>query len=150
MKKMKKIWAISIIVLLALGVGLVAASASNEAVGYGAVTAGIINPDGTTTQIKTFEGSGFLSVNVTKNDDGSITIVKEDKDGITVYTFEAGNITAETLKPSERIDVSGRTVYYRTSGNNVRYGLTCGAASDNVNGYACAEVADGYANCWRD
>ncbi len=42
------------------------------------VTVGIINPDGTTTPIKTFRGSGPIDLTLTRNEDGSMNITKSD------------------------------------------------------------------------
>ena len=108
------------------GIGAVSAS------GDGGVTVGKINPDGTTTVVKTFEGNGPMAVKVTTNEDGSTDIVKEEKQisknelcgglgldncpnsyKVTSETelpvnieAENGKITANTLEPSDEIDAS--------------------------------------------
>jgi len=118
---------ISMCVIVTAGIGAV--SASDEPVG--SVTVGKINPDGTTTVIKTFESSGPMVVTATQNEDGSMNITREEREmsedelfsnkkiikkvKITPETElpidiegEGFRITANTLEPSERIDASAR------------------------------------------
>ena len=112
--------------------------------GIGAVSActtivGIINPDGTTTVIETFEGCGPMVVTVTQNEDGSTNITKEDRQIseeerylsnaykeiiITPETELPVNIvnenfslTAYVLEPYEKIDADWRRGYYTTANN---------------------------------
>ena len=131
---------ISMCLIATAGIGAV--SASDEPVT--GVTVYEINPDGTTTVIKTFEGNGPMVATATANEDGSINITKEnsqisedelfgglDLDNPNVHSgtitpetelpmdieHEDGcGITAEyfTLEPSEKIDVSGGRTLYKS------------------------------------
>ena len=97
---------ISMCVIVTAGIGAV--SASDEPVG--GITVGKINPDGTTTVIKTFESSGPIVVTVTRNEDGSMNITKEEREMSEDELFsnreiiEKLKITPETELP---IDIEG-------------------------------------------
>ncbi len=80
MKKMKKkatvlLALISMCLIATAGIGAV--SASDEA--SGGVIVGKINPDGTTTEVKTIEGSGPMAVTATVNEDGSMNITDDNR-----------------------------------------------------------------------
>jgi len=107
---------ISMCVIVMAGFGAV--SASDEPVGKVVITVFKLNqtdPEAPPIPIKTFEGSGPMSVTVIGNEhNDSANIIKEDKNGITEYKFENGALTTETMKLSERIDASARTRLYTT------------------------------------
>jgi len=161
---------ISMCVIVTAGIGAV--SASDEPVA--GITMYKINPDGTTTPIKTFEGSGPMVVTATMNEDGSMDMTKEDRrisedelcgglgldncpniHKVTPETElpvniedENGGITAGILNPSEKIDASPMTTYYQACAWNNVIGWSCCAYSYNYNGGAGAEASDGYVSCW--
>ncbi len=66
---------ISMCLIATAGIGAV--SASDEA--SGGVIVGKINPDGTTTEVKTIEGSGPMAVTATVNEDGSMNITDDNR-----------------------------------------------------------------------
>ena len=105
---------ISMCVIVTAGIGAV--SASDEPVGKVVITVFRLNqtdPEAPPIPIKTFEGSGPMSVTVIGNEhNDSANIIKEDKNGITEYKFENDALTTETMKLSERIDASARTRLY--------------------------------------
>ena len=123
---------ISMCLIVTAGIGAV--TASDEPVCT--VTLGKINLDSTVTVLEIFESSGPLNVTVTQNEDGSvdtfkngIRIPEEELCGglyidncLYIYPEEdfselvnmigEGVISADTLKPPEKIDVSVRAVFY--------------------------------------
>ena len=105
---------ISMCVIVTAGIGAV--SASDEPVGKVVITVFRLSqtdPEAPPIPIKTFEGSGPMSVTVIGNEhNDSANIIKEDKNGITEYKFENGALTTDTMKLSERIDASARTRLY--------------------------------------
>ena len=144
MKKKATVFLALISMCLIVTAGIGAVSASDEA--PCAVTVGKINPDGTTTVVKTFEGSGPMVVTVTQNEDGSTNITKEDREisederhssnaykGIMItpetelpvnIVNENCSLTADVLKPYVKIDADWRWGYYTTANN---YSLGTGA-----------------------
>ena len=122
---------ISMCLIVTAGIGAVSACA---------ITVFIINPDGTTTVIETFEGCSPMAVMVTQNEDGSINITKEDRQiseeerrhssnvykGITItpetelpvnIVNENFSLTAYVLEPYVKIDKDWRRGYYTTANN---------------------------------
>ncbi len=101
---------ISVCLIATAGIGAI--SASDEPLG--GVTVGIINPEGATIPIKTFESSDPLDVTMTKSKDGSMNI---SKNGIRISEDELNDSLsldkADALKPSEKIDAfAGRYLFY--------------------------------------
>ena len=98
---------ISMSLIATAGIGAITA-ASDEPVGDVVITVYKINqtnPEAPPIPIKTFDGSGPMSVIVIGNEyDDSANIIKEDKDGITEYTFEDGSmaITKNGIQVPER------------------------------------------------
>ena len=58
-------------------------------------TVGEISPDGTVTPIKTFRGSGPMSVIVTRNEDGSMNITKSD-----IYSYKRQEVVNHRIYPT--------------------------------------------------
>ena len=142
---------ISMCLITTAGIGAV--SASDEPVGDVVVTVYKINqtnPEAPSIPIKTFDGSGPMSVTVIGNEDGSANIIKEDKDGITEYTFEDDTLTTKSMKPSKRIDASGTRTYYEASTYNHRIPYECSVRSSALCYSAGAESCDHWARCWSN
>ncbi|MFZ2070754.1 MAG: hypothetical protein WAV32_03970 [Halobacteriota archaeon] len=159
---------ISMCLITTAGIGAV--SASDKPVGV--ITVGKINPDGSTTVAETFDVSGPTVVTVTKDEDGSQKVTREDRQisedelsydvvkEITIgpetelpVNIEEENFSliadrADILEPSEQIDASARTLYYKAYTKNYNTGDDCWAYS-YVNSYgAGAKSWDDYTQCW--
>jgi len=129
MKKKTSVLVVLISMCVIVMAGFGAVSASDEPVGKVVITVFKLNqtdPEAPPIPIKTFEGSGPMSVTVIGNEhNDSANIIKEDKNGITEYKFENGALTTETMKLSERIDASARTLYYDAATYNHRIPYGC-------------------------
>ena len=126
---------ISMCLIATAGIGTI--SASDDAVA--SVTLYKINlddPEAPPIPIKTFEGNTSVSVMMSLNDDGTVNIEEEGE-----------VITTEDLKPSEKIDASARTLYYKASATNYPMGWSCGAEAHRSGGAVRAEAWSGYLNC---
>jgi len=147
---------ISMCLIVTAGIGAI--SASDEAP-CTVTTVGIINPDGTTTVIETFEGCSPMVVTVTPNEDGSTNITKEDRqiseeerhlsnaykeiiitpetelpvnivnENFSLTAYVLDTHVKDVLKPYVKIDKDWRRGYYTTSKN---YGLGTGAETWDV------------------
>jgi hypothetical protein len=177
MKKKATILLALISMCLIATAGIGAITASDETLG--SVTVSKTNLDGTTTVVETFEGSGPMAVTATMNEDGNINITKEDKQrifsndakndvyitsttpetkipmkieeedfGIIADSIE--NLSANTLMPSEKIDASGKALYYEAHATNHPMGYSCNAYSYSPEGSVLAEASSGYLHCHAD
>ncbi len=169
MKKKATVLFALVSMCLVVTAGIGAVSASDEAP-CTTTTVSKINPDGTTTVIETFEGCSPMVVTVTPNEDGSLNITKEDRQiteeerhlsnvykGITItpetelpvnIVNENFSLTADVLKPSEKIDASARTLYYKATAWNYHTGWGCYATSNNYDLGTGVEAWDGYTYCY--
>ena len=149
MKKKATVLLALISVCLIVTAGIGAISASDEPVVIATVSK--INADGTTTVVKTFEGSGPMVGTATVNEDGRINIPKAQETELPVnIEYENGSITADILEPAERIDASARNWYYKSCAWNHATSpyLSVCVESSNINGGARTEASDGYVRWW--